>query len=56
VNRTIEAILHKQALNKVGNGGGITFMNYQGEQVMSVLGRPVRRSDALLDSEARVTI
>lgn len=55
MNRTLEAILHKQALSKVGNGGGITFMNYQGEQVMSFLGRPIRRSDALLDSEARVT-
>ena len=55
VNRTIEAALHKQALTKVGAGAGLTFANYQGQQVLMFLGRPVRRSDALLTSEARVT-
>lgn len=54
VNRTIEAHLHKQALTKVGAGAGLTFANYQGEQVLMFLGAPVRRMDALLDSEARV--
>lgn len=55
VNRTIEAFLHKQALTKVGAGAGLTFDNYQGKQVMMFLGRPVRRSDALLSTEDRVT-
>ena len=54
VNRTVEAHLHKQALTKVGQGAGLTFANYQGEQVLMFLGCPVRRMDALLNSEARV--
>jgi hypothetical protein len=54
VNRTIEAILHKQALTKVGVGGGLSFDNYQGQKVLTFLGDPIRRSDALLNSEARV--
>lgn len=55
VNRTIEAFLHKQALNKVGAGAGLTYDNYQGQKVLMFLGRPVRRSDALLNTEAQVT-
>lgn len=54
VNRTTEAFLHKQALTKVGAGAGLSFQNYQGEQVLMFLGCPVRRSDALLNTEARV--
>lgn len=55
VNRTIEAALHKQALSAVGAGSGLTFDNYQGQKVMMFLGRPIRRSDALLNSEATVS-
>jgi hypothetical protein len=55
VNRTIEAHLHKQALTKVGAGAGLTYDNYQGKKVLTFLGLPVRRSDALLNSEAQVT-
>lgn len=55
VNRTIEMYLHKQALTKVGVGAGLTFDNYQGQKVLMFLGRPVRRADALLNSEAQVT-
>ena len=55
VNRTIEAALHKQALTKVGAGAGLTFDNYQGERVLMFLGAPVRRMDALLNSESQVT-
>lgn len=54
VNRTVEAILHKQALAKVGAGAGITFDNYQGRKVMMFLGAPIRRMDALLSTEAQV--
>lgn len=54
VNRTIEAFLHKQSLTKVGAGAGITYDNYQGKKVLTFLGMPVRRSDALLNSEAQV--
>jgi hypothetical protein len=55
VNRTIEAFLHKQALTKVGAGAGIRFDNYQGEKVLMFLGYPVRRADALLNTESQVT-
>lgn len=54
VNRTIEAFLHKQALTKVGAGAGLRFDNYQGEQVLMFLSKPVRRADAILNTEARV--
>lgn len=54
VNRTIEAHLHKQSLTKVGAGAGLRFDNYQGQKVLMFLGSPVRRVDALLNSEARV--
>lgn len=54
VNRTIEAFLHKQARTAVGAGAGLTYDNYQGQQVLMFLGMPVRRSDALLSSEDQV--
>lgn len=54
VNRTIEGFLHKQALTKVGAGAGLTFDNFEGRKVLMFLGRPVRRSDSLLNSESRV--
>lgn len=53
-NSTITAILHEQALSKVSAGGGVTYMNYQGEQVLSWLGHPIREMDAILNTEAQV--
>lgn len=53
-NRTIFAALHRQALNKVGAGGGLTFENYQGKRVLMYLDCPVRLMDCILNSEARV--
>jgi hypothetical protein len=55
VNRTIEAALHKQALTKVGAGAGLSFENFNGRQILTFLGDPIRRMDAILNSEARVT-
>lgn len=55
VNRTIQAFLHKQALTKVGAGAGLRFDNYQGQKVLMFLGYPVRRADAILNSESQVT-
>ena len=55
VNRTIEAHLHKQALTKVGAGGGLTFENFNGRPMLHFLGDPVRRADAILNSESQVT-
>lgn len=54
VNRTVEAHLHKQALTKVGAGGGLSFENFDGKMILTFLGDPVRRMDALLNSEQRV--
>lgn len=55
VNRTIEAFLHKQSLTAVGAGAGITYDNYQGKKILTFLGKPVRRMDALLNTEDQVT-
>lgn len=54
VNRTLEAFLHKQALTVVGAGAGLTFENFDGKRILTFLGFPVKRSDALLNTEARV--
>lgn len=54
VNRTIEAFLHKQALTAVGAGAGLSFDNYEGKRIVTFLGIPIRRSDALLNTEDRV--
>jgi hypothetical protein len=55
VNRTIAAFLHKQALTAVGAGAGLRYDNYQGQRVLFFLDKPVRRSDALLNTEEAVT-
>lgn len=55
VNRTIEAFLHKQSLTKVGAGAGLTYDNYQGKKILTFLGIPIRRADALLNTEATVS-
>lgn len=54
VNRTLEAFLHKQSLTAVGAGAGLTYADYQGKRILTFLGLPIRRSDALLNSEDRV--
>lgn len=53
-NRTIEAWLDKQSLTKVGAGAGITYDNYQGQRVLMFRKIPVRRMDAILNTEAVV--
>lgn len=55
VNRTIEAALHKVSLTKVGAGAGLTYDNYQGKKILTFLGFPIRRMDAILNTEAQVT-
>lgn len=55
VNRTIEAHLHKQALTKVGAGAGLSYENFEGKPVLKFLGMPVRRADAILNTEDEVT-
>lgn len=56
MNRVTHAILHKQVKNDVGAGGGLTFMNYGGQTVLSFNGMPIRIVDALLNTEAQVTV
>jgi hypothetical protein len=55
MNSTIASFLHEQALEKVGAGGGLTFQNFNGEQVLNFLGRQVVVTDALLNTEATVS-
>lgn len=55
MNRTISRFLRKQARTAVGTGGGLTFENFSGERILTFGDIPVRRVDALLNTEARVT-
>lgn len=55
VNKTVRAMLHKQALTKVGAGGGLSFENFGGKRILTFLGKPVKQADALLNTEAQVT-
>lgn len=54
VNRLVYAALHKQALTKVGAGGGLGFGNFEGKSIVTFLGDPVRMMDSLLNTEDRV--
>lgn len=54
-NRTVAAALHLQSLDKVSAGSGLTYDNYQGKRTLMFLDAPVRRMDALLNTEAEVT-
>jgi hypothetical protein len=51
VNRTIRRYLRHQTRAQVSTGGGITFENIAGKQVMMFGDTPVRRTDALLNTE-----
>ena len=55
VNSTIMSFLDEQAQALVGAGGGLTYQNYQGEQVMYFRGWKIQEMDNLLNTEARVT-
>ena len=55
VNSTIMSFLDEQAQALVGAGGGLTYQNYQGEQVMYFRGWKLQEMDNLLTTEARVT-
>jgi hypothetical protein len=51
-NKTILWALHKQATS--ANNVRLTLENYMGKPVVSFLGHPIHRADALLNTEARV--
>lgn len=54
-NRTIFAALDKQALTKVGAGGGLRWTDYQGSPVLMFRNEPIKMMDTMLTSEAAVT-
>lgn len=54
VNRTVFAMLRKQITAQVSTGAGLTFDNFSGKPAMHFDGVPVKVSDAILNSEARV--
>jgi hypothetical protein len=54
VNRRVSRYLRKIVRTAVGAGGGLTFENFGGRPVMAFGGAPIRKVDALLNTEARV--
>jgi len=52
-SRTIAKTLHKQAMNKANVQ--LTLEQYDGKPVTMFLGHPIRRMDAILETEARIT-
>ncbi len=53
-NRTVLRGLRKEAREAVGDGGGLTFENYEGRPIYSFSGIPIRKVDALLNNETLV--
>jgi len=51
-NRTIQTFLHKQAMN--AKNVNLTIGEYGGKKIPEFLGMPIKRCDALLNTEARV--
>jgi len=51
-NRTIQAWLHKQAMNS--KNVNLTIGEYGGKKIPEFLGIPIKRIDAILNTEARV--
>lgn len=54
MNRRVSRYLRKQARVDVASGGGITFENFQGRPVLMFGSTPIRKIDAILNTEARV--
>ena len=54
MNRMLRRFLRRQERLQVSTGGGITFENVDGKRVYDFGGVPVRISDAILNTEARV--
>lgn len=53
-NRRVRRYLRKQVRADVAAGGGLTFENYLGKPALMFGTTPIRRLDALLNTEARV--
>jgi hypothetical protein len=54
MNRRVSRYLRKQARTDVAAGGGLNFENYQGKPVLMFGSTPIRKVDAILNTEARV--
>jgi hypothetical protein len=54
MNRTIRRKLRTEVRESVGSGGGLTFENFAGKRTMMFGDIPIRRCDALLNTEATV--
>ena len=54
-SRTIAKFLHKQAMNKSNVQLTLSESANGGQPVVSFLGHPIRRMDAILETEAQVT-
>jgi hypothetical protein len=54
-NRSVIQMLDIQRRDNVQDGGGLTFQNEQGEQVMTFRGIPVRLCDQLTEAESVVS-
>jgi hypothetical protein len=55
MNRTLRRFLRREARESVGTGGGLTFENFDGKRILMFGDIPIRRVDALLNSETLVT-
>lgn len=55
MNRQVKIALRKQVRKQVSDGGGLTFENFAGKQVLTFNGWPIRICDALVANEARLT-
>lgn len=54
MNKVLKSILRKQARQEVKGGGGLTYMNYHGEEVLSFGDMPIRTCDAISLAEGKV--
>lgn len=55
VNKVIKSILRKQARAEVKGGGGLTYMNYFGEEVLAFGENPIRTCESISINEGKVS-
>lgn len=55
MNRTVAQYLDIQRNEAVKDGGGITYQNVDGKNILSFRGIPIRSTDAILENEALVS-
>lgn len=55
MNRTLKTRLRRQARTDVSAGGGLTYENFDGKDILSFGGVPIRTVDAILNTETVVS-